>query len=729
MPAFEISENQKQRLDSFCQQQNCQPFSVFLATLQALLHRYTQQQEIVIGSRTVPGVSSTNLVRYLATVEDSLTFEQLLESARQPEMLSSGSLPAEILMEALEPQEPGLTPLYQIILNARDASAGIIPNDLESSEPPFRLVIEINVKDGKYSGEIICSIELLDADVCQRFATHFVNLLENGINNPDQLVSKLKLLTQDEYEKIVVEWNDTEAGMPGDGLIHHWIESVAKENPESPAVELEGKTLSYSELNNRANQLANYLQTVHVVADCCVGIFMSRSFESVIGILAILKAGGAYVPLDPAYPDERLQAIWQEMDSPILITQSDLKDKIDVGNARALCLDTDWENVESFSEQPPAVEMTTENLAYVIFTSGSTGKPKGILLTHGGLCNLTHTSNRFFGVHKKSRVLQFSSFGFDVAVWEIFMALGAGGTLCLGTGKSLFSLLTLPKTLREEKISMALLPPSLLNVISPKGLDALETVIAVGERCTNENVKRWAPGRKFFNGYGPAEGTVTVSAYLTNADEPQRTLGPLIGRPLENIKIYILDPALNPVPVGVPGEMCLGGVCIARGYLNQEERTKEKFVKRPFRCEGLIYRTGDRARFMPDGNMEFLGRVDHQVKIRGYRVEPGEIEAVLIGCDGVQACTVAVKKYSSGQSYLVAYLVGENSEPLEKILKTLNQKLPSYMVPGAFVVLEKMPLTPNGKVDRLALPEPEQTDFQTFSGEGSPDWMKKFLGG
>jgi amino acid adenylation domain-containing protein len=727
MPVFKISENQKRLLDSFCQQQNCQPFSVFLAALQVLLHRYTQQQEIVIGTQTAPGHSSPDLVRYLATVEDSLTFGQLLNSARQPEMLSSGSLSAEILMEAFEPQEPGLTPLYQITLNVENES-GVIPSDLESPEPPFQLAIELNEKDNKYSVEITCSVALLDADVCQRFATHFANLLESGMNNPDQRISELNLLSQVEHEKIVVEWNDTQAEMPGDGLIHHWIESIAQKYPESPAVELEGQTISYFELNNRANQLANYLRMVKVGPDCYVGIFMSRSFESVIGILAILKAGGAYVPLDPAYPDERLQVIWQEIDSPILITQSDLKDKVDVGEGRALCLDTDWGKIESFSKQPPAVEMTPENLAYVIFTSGSTGKPKGILLTHGGLCNLTHTSNRFFGVHKKSRVLQFSSFGFDVAVWEIFMALGAGGTLCLGTGKSLFSLLTLPKTLREEKISMALLPPSLLNVISPKGLDALETVIAVGERCTNENVKKWAPGRKLFNGYGPAEGTVTVSAYLTNADESERILGPLIGKPLENIEIYILDSSLNPVPVGVPGEMCLGGICIARGYLNQEARTQEKFVKHPFRSEGLIYRTGDRARFMPDGNMEFLGRVDHQVKIRGYRVEPGEIEAVLIGCSGVQACTVSVKKYSNGQSYLAAYLVGENLETLEKIIKILNQKLPSYMVPGAFVMLEKMPLTPNGKVDRLALPEPEPTDFQTLSAEGSPDWMKKFLG-
>ncbi|MBT5550352.1 MAG: AMP-binding protein [Nitrospina sp.] len=277
---------------------------------------------------------------------------------------------------------------------------------------------------------------------------------------------------------------------------------------------------------------------------------------------------------------------------------------------------------------------------------------------------------------------------------------------------------------------MALLPPSLLNVISSEGLDSLETVIAVGERCTNENVKKWAPGRNFFNGYGPAEGTVTVSAYLTNADETPRPLGPSIGRPLENIEIYILDTALNPVPIGVPGEMCLGGICIARGYLNQEDKTKEKFVDHPFRPGKRIYRTGDRARFLPNGNMEFLGRVDYQVKIRGYRVEPGEIEAVLNGCAGVKACTVTVKKHSNEQPYLIAYLAEDDKTLLkmDSLLKTLQQKFPPYMIPSALVLLEKMPLTANGKVDRFALPEPKPADFQTVSGEASTNWMKNFLG-
>ncbi|MBT3921738.1 MAG: amino acid adenylation domain-containing protein [Nitrospina sp.] len=731
---FELSEALKQRLDSFCNQYDCRSFHVFLASFQVLLYRYTSQKDLVTGTRTHPD-SSGILVQCIASIENSLTFKQLLDEVSKPQEfpLNADSSSSEILLEALETKEPGLAPLYQVYLNVVDESTlsgdMIMSEDSDSSVPPFKLTIDIKEKDNKLIGQIASSIKLFDAGLFSRLATHFVNIVESGINNPDQSISELKLLSNKEHDKIVNGWNDNKSNFPGDGLIHHWIESVAKENPLAPAIELEGKTLSYSALDIRANQLANYLKTVGVYPDCCVGIYMSRSFESIIAILAILKAGGAYVPLDPVYPVERLQSIWQEMDSPLLILHSDLKNRIDVGGKKTLYLDTDWECVEGFSKEPPIVETKPENLSYVIFTSGSTGKPKGILLTHAGLNNLTHTSNRFFGVHKKSRVLQFSSFGFDVAVWEIFMALAAGGTLCLGTGKSLFSLLSLPKTLREEKITMALLPPSLLNVISPEGLDSLETVIAVGERCTNENVKKWAPGRKFFNGYGPAEGTVTVSAYLTNAEEPQRPLGPPIGRPLENIEIYILDSAFNPVPVGVPGEMCLGGGCIARGYMNQEQKTKEKFVKHPFRSGARIYRTGDRARYLPDGQMEFLGRVDHQVKIRGYRVEPGEIEAVLMGCSGVQACTVSVKKHANGQPYLVAYLVAVNPESLllHNIKTILQQKLPSYMVPGVFMILKKMPLTPNGKVDRFALPEPKPSDFQEVSGDISGNWLKNFF--
>jgi len=734
MVGFEISENLKQRFDSFCKEHHCSPFHVLLATLQALIFRYTSQKEFVVGTRTVPGFYSPKLIQYLARVEGPLTFRQLLDGVSNPHLVSSdpGSPPLEVLMEALETKESGLTPLYKIMLNVWDSSVLsrkiILPDDLNESEP--LLLIDFKEKEKIFTGTIGCNVELFDADLPSRFADHFINLLQSGIEDPERTVSGLTLLSPKEHEKIVNEWNNTHTNLPGNGIIHHWIEKIAKENPQSPAVELAGKTLTYAELDLRANRLANYLNKVNVGPDVCVGIFMSRSFDCVVGILAILKAGGAYVPLDPSYPDERLQAIWQEMNSPVLLTQSDLKNRIDVGNVKTLCLDADWEEIEGFSQEPPKVNLTEKNLSYVIFTSGSTGKPKGILLTHGGLANLTHTSNSFFHVHKKSRVLQFSSFGFDVAVWEIFMALASGGTLCLGTGKSLFSLLTLPKTLREEKITMALLPPSLLNVISSEGLDSLETVIAVGERCTNDNVKKWAPKRNFFNGYGPAEGTVTVSAYLTNANEPPRPLGPSIGRPLENIEIYILDSDLNPLPVGVPGEMCLGGICIARGYLNQDELTTEKFVPHPFQPEKLIYRTGDRARYLPDGNMEFLGRVDFQVKIRGYRVEPGEIEAVLNGCVGVQACTVLVKKHSNEQPYLVAYLVAMNETPLEmeSLLKTLSKKFPSYMVPSALVLLEKMPLTANGKVDRMSLPDPKPSDFQKVSGEGSPDWMKNFLG-
>ncbi|MBN4079916.1 AMP-binding protein, partial [bacterium AH-315-C08] len=393
MFGFEISEGLKQKLDSFCKEQK--PFPVFLATLQALLFRYTSQKEIAVFTRTAPGFSSPKLVQYLSNLDDSLTFKQLLDAAKESEMDSTD--PGKILLEALETKDPGRTPLYSVILNVESALSekNVLPDDLDSSEPV--LVIDLKEKEKYFQGEIGCSIELFDADLLPRFADHFVNLLQSGINDPEQTVSDLTLLSKDEYEKRVN--NGIEANTPGDGIIHHWIESVAKENPQSPAVELAGKTLTYSELDSRANRLANYLRTVNVGPDCCVGIFMSRSFDSMIGILAILKAGGAYVPLDPAYPDERLQAIWREMDSPILLTQSDLKDKIDAGDVKALCLDTDWQEIEEFSADPPQVKLKPENLSYVIFTSGSTGKPKGILLTHAGLSNLTHASNRFFYVH------------------------------------------------------------------------------------------------------------------------------------------------------------------------------------------------------------------------------------------------------------------------------------------------------------------------------------------
>jgi amino acid adenylation domain-containing protein len=368
---------------------------------------------------------------------------------------------------------------------------------------------------------------------------------------------------------------------------------------------------------------------------------------------------------------------------------------------------------------------TAADPAYVIYTSGSTGKPKGILLRHQGLCNLIVASNQMLDVHAGSRVLQFSSFGFDVSVWETFMSLTAGATLCLSGQNSAFSIADLHERLRRQEITVALLPPSVLRLLPAEDLPALRTLIAVGEKCTTENVAQWARGRNFFNGYGPAEATVTVSAHLTSLDEdfPQ---GPPIGHPFPNTELYILDRRMQPVPVGVPGELCIGGVQLALGYVNRPELTAEKFIPHPFAREAgaRLYRTGDLARYLDNGNIEYVGRVDHQVKVRGFRIEPGEIEAVLMRSGMVTAAVVAVLEDAPGDKRLAAYVVSDadvDAGDLQRRLRDhLREQVPDYMIPSAFVALKSMPLTPHGKIDRQALPRVDSVRPETGTNFVAP---------
>ncbi len=482
-----------------------------------------------------------------------------------------------------------------------------------------------------------------------------------------------------------------------------------------------------------------------------VGICVERSLEMIVGILGILKAGGAYVPLDPTYPKERLSFMLSDSQVQVVLTQEKFVDELTASGAKLVCLD-DKKSFHRESNENPSSGIAPENLAYVIYTSGSTGTPKGVLIQHQGVCNLAQAQVKLFNVQQSSRVLQFASFSFDASVWEIFMALCSGASLYIGTQDSLRPGIDLMQFLREQSITHVTLPPTALAALPIAELPNLQTLIVAGEACNPKLIAEWSKGRRFFNAYGPTESTVCATVAEYTGDTQLR-----IGRAIANTQVYILDNHQQPVPIGTPGELYIGGDGLARGYLNRPELTKERFISNPFqKSRGAgeqgsrgageqgsrgaeeqgsrgageqgsrgageqgsrgekedqssnserLYKTGDLARFLPDGNIEFLGRVDHQVKIRGFRIELGEIEALLSQHSDVQQAVVIAREDIPGDKRLVAYIVPNQKLDVSvtTLKRFLQEKLPYYMVPAVFVILDSLPLTPNGKVDRQNLP-------------------------
>ena len=641
-----------------------------------------------------------------------------------------------------------------------------------------------------------------DRTVIARMLGHLKTLLEGIAVQPAQRLADLPLLTDAERQQMLGTWNATEAAYPQDACFHELFAAQAGRTPDAVAVVFEGgqgsgvwgqgdketrrqgdkesgvrsqeseflapnpqssvlspQSLTYAELNERANRLAHHLRALGVGPEVLVGICLERSVDLVIGVLGVLKAGGAYVPLDPSYPAERLAFMLEDAQVAVLITTSDLRGataiqnpKSKIQNPLVVDLRADWPAIIQAPSVAPISGATPENLAYVIYTSGSTGCPKGAMLRHRGLCNLTEAQVRAFDLRPDDRMLQFASLSFDASIFEIVMALRAGAAICLATRASLLPGPEMIRLLREQAITVVTLPPSVLALLPDAALPALRVVTVAGEACPADLVARWAPGRRFFNLYGPTETTV----WATLAECVPAEQSPPIGRPIVNTQIYLLDAAQQPVPIGVAGELHIGGAGLARGYLNRPDLTAERFIPNPFWGMGdggwgmedsipiparplryacppspipRLYKTGDLARYLADGSIEYLGRIDHQVKIRGFRIEPGEIEARLAQHPAVREAIVVVREDAPGDRRLVAYVVpkiedrglkiedsaSDAPDPLSSILYPrssdlrafLQTKLADYMIPAAFVLLDALPLTSNGKVDRRRLPAPD----------------------
>ncbi|HEV2150362.1 MAG TPA: amino acid adenylation domain-containing protein, partial [Longimicrobiaceae bacterium] len=536
----------------------------------------------------------------------------------------------------------------------------------------------------------------------------------------------LEMLPEAERRQVVEAWNATEAPYPAERCIHELFEAQAERTPEAAALVCGDETLTYAELNRRANRLAHYLRELGVGPDVRVALGVERSPEMLVALLAVLKAGGAYVPLDPEYPRERLAYMLRDSAPAVLLTHESLLERFGPLPAPVLALAV---HASSWAEQPegnpPRADLTPGHLAYVIYTSGSTGRPKGVLVEHRGACNLAVAQARAFGVEPESRVLQFASFSFDACVSEVFMALSRGAALHLPPAGAVPAGGALLEVLAREAITHVTLPPAVLGAL-PEGADLgpVRTLVLAGDALSGALVTRWAPGRRLFNAYGPTEATVCATLQECRAGEGA---SPGIGGPIANARVYVLDAAGEPVPAGAAGELYVGGAGVARGYQRRPELTAERFVPDPFGGEpgARLYRTGDRGRWRGDGTIEFLGRVDHQVKVRGFRVEPGEVEAWLSEHPEVREAVVLAREDAPGDRRLVAYYVGAGA--VEALRAHLLERLPEYMVPAAYVRLEQMPLTPNGKLDRRALPAPEGDAYARRGYEAPQGEMEQAL--
>lgn len=747
-----FSQQLTDQLEALSQQEGTSLFMTLLAAFQTLLFRYTGQEDVVVGSPIANRNRSEleNLIGFFVNslvlrinVSSKLTFRELLGRVREVALgaYDHQDLPFEKLVQALHPpRDLSRHPLFQVAIALQNTPIETLqlPN-LSLSQFNFdmgtaRLDLEFHLWQSSEGlrGQITYSTDLFEQTTIERLTKHFETLLEGIVDCPDQQLIELPLLPQAE-QQLLLEWNKPRTWQPEtrtDFSIHHLFEAQVQKTPNAIAVVYGDEQLSYQELNHRSNCLAHHLQTLGVQSETLVGLCVDRSLEMIVGILGILKAGGAYVPLDPTYPLERLQFMLEDTQVAILVTQQRWSNFFADRQLQPVYLDQDWQTIAQQNQHNPTISVTSTNLAYVIYTSGSTGKPKGVMIEHGGLCNMAQAQRQTFNPQPNDRILQFASLSFDASIFEIVMALQVGATLYLTPKDSRIND-SLLDFLRDYAITIVTLPPTVLKLLPADNLPALKTIISAGEACTQNIIAHWVgANRRFYNAYGLTETTIWASVAEIENSAAQHS----IGRAIANTQLYVLNSHLQPVPIGVPGELYIGGDCIARGYLHRPELTVERFISNPFWADGddrteagyeakltrlktqslspRLYKTGDLVRYRSNGELEFLGRIDDQVKIRGYRIELGEIETVLSQHSAVREAAVIVQVDSGENQRMVACVVPNAVPPSSRELRDfLQQKLPDYLVPSTFAILESLPLTPNGKIDRTTLRSYSFTSF------------------
>ncbi len=737
---FQLSSDLTQRLEYLNQYQSGTTlFMTLSAAFAILLARYTGHDDIVIGSpiagrnriETEPLMGFfVNTLALRINLSGNPVFQDLLSRVREVTVgaYDHQDIPFERLVEALQPERNlSIMPLFQVMFVLQNAPAAVpelpgltvTPAEVETGTAKFELTLSLTKTGQEMSGALEYNTDMFDAATIIRMAGHFQTLLEAIASDPDQRISDMPLLTETELHQMLVEWNDTKIDYPLDKCIHQLFEVQAEQTPDAIAVIFEDEKLTYSELNCRANQLAHHLQGLGVGPDVLVGICLERSLEMVVGLIGILKAGGAYVPLDPDYPAERLNYMINDSQIPMLLTQEKLVTDLTEQKIHTICLDTQWRLISKENRTNTTSEVKPDNLAYVIYTSGSTGKPKGTMNTHYGVCNHLLWLQDTLRLTESDRILQKTPFSFDVSVREFFWPVLTGACLVVAKPEGHKDSSYLVRLICEQNITSIEIVPSMLQVFleepNVRACCSLKRVICGGEALYIDLQERFftrlPEHTELYNLCGATEAAIDSTFWKCDPGSQLKIVP--IGRPIANTQTYILDSCLQPVPIGIPGELHIGGVGLARGYLNRQELTNEKFIPNPFseEPESRLYKTGDIAHYLPDGNIEFLGRIDFQVKIRGFRIELGEIEAALSKHPAIGETVIADCEDIPGNKRLVAYFVPvqEDFPDISELRSFLRKKLPDYMIPSVFVKLNTIPLTPNGKINRRALPAPEVT--------------------
>ncbi len=717
------------------------PFMFMLAAFQTLLHRYSRQDEIIVGSpianrnhsgtENLIGFFVNNLI-LKSDFSDRPDFETLVMDVRDfmLEAYAHQDVPFEQIVDALVTRrDTSRSPIFQVMFvyqNLPQTAIGVSGIEMEALEHDSHTAkfdLSVTVSPGEsMAWQFEYNSDLFREETIRRMMGHFENLLETVLDDIEVPVDEADYLDAQEKNRLLIDGNRTEKEFGEPHTVPGKFEQMAERYAGETALVFQARpgaentSLTYGELNRAANRLARKLLQDGVRREEIIGISVERGPEMIIAMLAILKAGAAYLPMDPQYPRERIAYMIGDSGLKRIVTSEKLAELFTHEQVQTIAVDQD-DAFNGFDNNNPGVALSGENLAYVIYTSGSSGRPKGTLLHHGGACNLAALQQQAFETGPGSRILQFASLSFDAATWEFLMALLSGSALVLTSKETIADAGALTALVEEQRVTTITLPPSVLAVWPEKPLPSLTTIITAGEAVPGPLVNSWSGGRRFFNAYGPTETTVCATMHRC---EGTYSTTPPIGKANANFKTYVLDGNLNPVPEGVPGELCVSGTGLARGYHNRPELTVEKFVPHPYADKPgeRLYRTGDLVRRLPDGQLEFLGRIDDQVKVRGFRIELGEIEAVMSSSPLVRDQYVTVWPDAGGENRLVAYWVpaGEENNDPAPIIARLKEQLPDYMIPSDFLMLESMPLTPNGKVDRKALPRP-QRDRQSLAVE------------
>ncbi|MBO1062350.1 MAG: amino acid adenylation domain-containing protein [Aphanizomenon flos-aquae CP01] len=749
---FSINSNLSQKIRTLTQQSDATLFMIMLAAFVILLYRCSGQDDILIGSpmagRNRQEIQSligyfVNTVVLRTKLTGNPNFREILNQVRQvaTDAHNYQDIPYNQVVEVLNPQRNlSYNPVFQILFDLQHSLTDKLqlpgltlqPFLGEHSTSKFDLSLIIEDRGTELIGAWEYSSDLFTQETISRITENFQTLLNGIVNNPETPINQLPIISAFEQQQILEKWNNTQQDYPESFCIHELLTQQVIKTPDAIAVKFGNQQLTYTQLNQKANQLANYLQNCGVTSEVLVGLYLERSLDILIAILAILKAGGAYLPLDPKYPQTRLTDILNDSQVSIILTQEKLLTSLSSPLPRGetpltpyqgkiILLDTDSTIISQQNIETPISAIKPDNLAYVIYTSGSTGKPKGVMITHQNIINHATSIIDKYQINSHDRILQFTTFIFDVAAEEIFPAWLSGATLIICPQEMVTNLIEFSQFLAQESLTVVNLPTPywqewVLEIDRKISQipDSLRLVITGSDQVLPEKLALWQKlvtekrqNIQWINAYGLTETTITSTVYQLPVNYQLNTTHSVpIGRPIANTEIYILDQNLQPVPIGIPGELHIGGAGLARGYLNRKQLTNEKFISNPISSSksSRLYKTGDLARYLPDGNIEFLGRIDYQVKIRGFRIELGEIEAVLAQHPLVKSSAVIVREIQPGNKQLVAYVVTEDHSNIQQDLRSfLKQNLPDYMLPAFFVRLAELPLTPTGKINRRAL--------------------------